>query len=195
MEDNPRPTRAEANDVGTSIMKLSDAVMLSGESTIGRYPAEAVEFMSKVDLTIQNHFRMSNDFEHIKEDLCGIPKETIAKAKAIYANLRENDEILDAIIVTDDLELLSVLGSVYIDQPVRVITSNKMTQRKLDLIRGVTGTYELNQKFNDRDNAIERIKQIATENRPWAQKTGKYLFVIDNFLENDAIFEIVQIDV
>ncbi len=65
MVNNPRPTRAESTDVANAILDGTDAVMLSEETAIGKYPDTAVRMMSKIAKNTEKYVKMHRKFEPV----------------------------------------------------------------------------------------------------------------------------------
>ncbi len=89
MIENPRPTRAEVADVSHAVTTGADAVMLSGETAVGRHPLRAVEVMDRVARQTEAYLWRQGVFESISDPAAGsdpLPIETaVARATALLS--------------------------------------------------------------------------------------------------------------
>ena len=134
MITNPRPTRAEISDVANAVYDGTSAIMLSGESAVGKYPVQAVQTMSKIAEHTENsihyaqrfhdsQFQIHNIVDAISHATCGMAIDIEAKA-----------------IVACSLSGMTVRMISRFRPPIDIvgITTNERTWRKLALSWGVT---------------------------------------------------------
>jgi pyruvate kinase len=133
MTHNPRPTRAEASDVANAILDGSDAVMLSGETSIGEYPIQAVKAMANIaEFTEKNlHDYLTAGREFGSEQLTvtdAIGQATCEVAKQVGAKL--------IIPLTLSGYSARMIARHRPEIPMFAVTVNPHTQRRLALVWG-----------------------------------------------------------
>lgn len=156
MQYNPRPTRAEANDVSNSIIDGTDVVMLSGETAIGKYPVESVQMMARI---IEKTERQLNHREMIKRYRSSGEIST-AEAISYSAVLNSLNLGAQAIITPTETGFTSRMVSKYRPSaPIIAVSSNESTIKSLSLVWGVIPL--LGEKSSDTDELMSSSIRIA----------------------------------
>jgi pyruvate kinase len=155
MIENPRPTRAEANDVANAVLDGADAVMLSAETSVGRYPVEAVQTMDRIirkaEVRYQHHL-----------DIARAPKaeeltvfDAIGRAACVIAN--EIDA--KAIVVITHSGFSAIHTAKYRPKAnILAVTGRDKILRRLNLVWGVRGII-VPDFVADTDLAFKRINE------------------------------------
>ncbi len=134
MEYNPKPTRAEASDVANAILDGTSAVMLSGETAVGKYPVEAVITMATIARRAEASLSDYGYLQRIKPNPSNVVTEAVSQAAVgMSANLRAA-----AIISLTETGFTSRLISKYRPEiTILAITSSTRVARKLAMNWGV----------------------------------------------------------
>lgn len=154
MIENPSPTRAESTDIANSILDGTDALMLSGETAVGKYPSKAVEFMAKIAIATEENLRI--------ESMC-CPDELTPAFSISSASVKVAKDINAKLIM-----VFSVSGATAImiskmrpPCPVIAFTPSEMVRRRLSIYWGVFPL--LLQSRMSTDEMIELGERILVE--------------------------------
>ena len=137
MIENPRPTRAEVNDVANAIYYRTDALMLSGETAYGKYPIESVRTMATIALEAENTKMPENDIpiEFGKGNVTAYLAHAAAEAG-------KNIDIKAIITDTFSGRTARYLASYRSSDPILAFCYNERASRELALSYGVYSYYK-----------------------------------------------------
>ena len=137
MQNNTRPTRAEASDVANAVLDGTDAVMLSGESAAGEYPVESVFMMSRLAHEAERYLPPRDKvdvFTHAKS-------RALAVTEAVTHGAGQVAEMLGAEVIvvgTETGRTALAVSKQRLTIPTLGMTPNSSTARKMTLYWGVT---------------------------------------------------------
>ena len=136
MIESPRPTRAEASDVANAILDGSDAVMLSGETAIGRFPVEAVAMMYRIICSTEEVDVPARDMKGrgMFGRSSGAPGRAVAEAAVLAA---EEAGCRLIVVITQSGNMGRRVAALRPAQRIIALTQNDLTRRQLAATWGV----------------------------------------------------------
>lgn len=158
MIDGLTPSRAEVNDVANSVMDGADAVMLSGETSVGKHPVEVIQTMRKIVVSVENSplIRKYDQAPQNKND------RFVTKSTCYHAALMATEIEAKAICTLTNSGYTAYQISAWRpDSPILVFTSNKRILSQLNLLWGVKCHYY--DRFVSTDETVLDVNLIAKE--------------------------------
>ncbi len=139
MIENPIPTRAESSDVANAILDGADAVMLSGETSVGKFAVNAVETMSNIAHSVENSgfYKFDRDFEICEE--YALTRQSIAFGADKMLKYVDAKAILSFSYYGYSTRLMSKLKPC---APIILVSNNEKTCKKMALNWGVYPFYK-----------------------------------------------------
>lgn len=163
---NPIPTRAEANDVYNAVMDGTDAVMLSGETAVGKYPTNAVQYMNQIAKTATENMprRIPDEFDSDRLTHTQTLGHAIHALAAEMQDLNFRGKIL---VITRGGYGARMVAKYRPPLPIIAITPSKRTARELGLVWGVQPLHIANVDFfhMDAEEIIEQSVKNTVERK------------------------------
>lgn len=155
MINNISPTRAEVNDVANAVLDGADAVMLSGETSVGKFPVEVIKTMSNIVMEMEKFGGIYN-----KEEIPEKNQERFISDSICFNACRLSQRVEADAIITMSFSGYTAykIASQRPKSPIFVFTSNKQILTQLNLIWGVKAFYY--DKQISTDHTIADIKYL-----------------------------------
>jgi pyruvate kinase len=182
MIENPVPTRAEVTDVANAVFEQADCIMLSGETTVGKYPLECVQAFKRISLRIERSGGAGFAEGRI---LKGGRDMMLRSAKILAEELHETP----IVVFTKTGRFGEILSSLRCKVPVYAFTDRLEILRHLVTLWGIEPF--LMDFSDDPEQTIKDAFQVLQE-REWVKKEQQ-LVVITNVLAHEQLVDTVQL--
>ena len=136
MTENPTPTRAEVSDVANAIFDVTGAIMLSGESAMGKYPIQCVEIMDRIANSVEGYIKYWKRFTRREHDLTDLDYEFNLSHSVTSTAMEMNAKAIFAYTETGDTP--KMVASFLPCCPIYALTHNEKTYRQLALTWNTT---------------------------------------------------------
>ncbi|HTL72535.1 MAG TPA: pyruvate kinase [bacterium] len=186
MINSPMPTRAEVTDVSNAIFEETDAIMLSGETTVGKYPLKCIEVFDKISKRIE---RSGSAQFHDAAELVN-PRQKLVKSAVVMANELKAAAILSFTRHGHMARYAAWMRPRY--SPVYAMCDNQKSANELTLSWGVT-PFVMDFDFINPQNTIEEgLKKLTESGR---LQRGETVVIIGAISVGTEIVDAVQMRV
>ncbi len=176
MTENPVPTRAEVTDVANAVFEQADAVMLSGETSIGRYPTKCVEVLDKIACRIER----DGGLGFADDSPLRTEKHKIVKSAVVLANSLENSKI---VVFTKRGVMAHYVAHLRPDEaPIFAFSAREDVCRSLNLSRAVT---PIRMEFSSDDPNGTIIAAIEELRKREVVEEGDPLIILSDVLQGE----------
>lgn len=135
MVNNPRPTRAEASDVANAILDGTDAVMLSAETAVGKFPVESVAMMASIIQEAEANYKDWGSID--KKILQPTASDAVAITRAVQ-ELAQDRNVTYIAVISQSGKTARLMSKVHPNVPILAFTPEMETYRHLSIYWGVT---------------------------------------------------------
>ena len=174
MLENPLPTRAEVTDVANAVFEEADAIMLSGETSIGKYPKECVDILDRISRRIER----SGGLNFAKEAVLRTEKAHTANAAVTLANSLPGASV---VVFTRRGRMANQVGMLRPRNEIFAFTPTNETCRRLSLSRGVQA-FQMDFYGNPERTINEAVKSLREKG---LVRKGAPLVIVSDVLQQD----------
>lgn len=188
MIEHSRPTRAEVGDVANAALLGADAVMLSGETAVGKYPAGAVKIMDRVLREIEDHQWDNNEFDtnQLKPDLASILSIRKAVSHAV-TSLAQDLKLQGIVVPTRSGTTAKILAANRPTAPLLGVSPDSRVCRVLAIHWGVIPIHAEEKETHD-----WKKLSVAIAKQCKLTKTGNTVLLVSGFNDNPELNEPVM---
>ncbi|QQL45940.1 pyruvate kinase [Sulfuriroseicoccus oceanibius] len=184
MIENPSPTRAEVTDVANAVFEQADAVMLSGESSVGRYPLKCLEVLDRISRRIERSGGAG--FEEFVRPT-GSTKQLTCKSAVAMANDIDNSSL---IVFTRRGVMAQHLSSFRPHKaPIYAFSEDDQVCRSLALSRGVKA-FNIEFPSNAKDLIRHAITYLKAKG---LVKAGEPLVIVSDILQEEYVTDSIRL--
>jgi pyruvate kinase len=183
MITNPLPTRAEITDVANAVFEQADAVMLSGETSLGRYPVECVRVLNRVALRIER----SGGAGYAESAILGDKRQKTVASAVLLANSLANSKII--VFTRHGAMARNVSKLRPENSPIFAFTSSEEVYHQLSTYWGV---YPVRLDFTDDPNATIEVAEMFLR-RTKLTAPGDQLVIISDMRAGQERVDSVQL--